>query len=95
MAYERLYVLNPDGAYMITDPCSAEKRDVLLRARHDFLEKTGGRLAVRKAIEKRQKKANQKEKRSRPSESLAKRQRPPSLARDVNTKTHKRKRHET
>lgn len=39
---------------------------MLLRARHDALAATGGRLAVKKAIEKRQKKINQKEKKRQP-----------------------------
>ncbi|KAH8120175.1 rRNA biogenesis protein RRP36 [Phellopilus nigrolimitatus] len=43
------------------------KRELLLRARHDALAETGGRFAVRKAIEKRQKKISQKEKKRIPS----------------------------
>ncbi|OCB90106.1 rRNA biogenesis protein RRP36 [Sanghuangporus baumii] len=43
------------------------KKELLLKARHDALAESGGRLAVRKAIEKRQKKINQKEKKRRPS----------------------------
>ena len=46
---------------------TAEKKDTLLRARHDALLSSGGRQAVKKAIEKRQKKVAQKEKRSRPN----------------------------
>jgi len=45
----------------------AAKRDLLLRARHDALAESGGKRAVKKAIEKRQKKVSQKEKRSRPA----------------------------
>lgn len=45
----------------------AEKKDVLIRARHDALAEQGGKLAVRKAIEKKQKKISQKEKKRRPS----------------------------
>ncbi|KAL5495405.1 RRP36 [Sanghuangporus weigelae] len=43
------------------------KKELLLKARHDALAESGGRLAVRKAIEKRQKKINQKEKKRLPS----------------------------
>lgn len=39
---------------------------MLVRARYDALAASGGRVAVKKAIEKKQKKNNQKEKRSRP-----------------------------
>ena len=45
---------------------TAEKKELLLRARYDALAASGGRLAVKKAIEKKQKKQGQKEKRSRP-----------------------------
>jgi ribosomal RNA-processing protein 36 len=45
----------------------AAKKDLKLKARHDFLAETGGRLAVRKAIDKKQKKTNQKEKKRRPA----------------------------
>jgi len=44
----------------------SEKRTLLVRARYEDLAKTRGKLAVTKAIEKKQKKINQKEKRSRP-----------------------------
>lgn len=40
----------------------------MLRARHDDLVSRGGKLAVKKAIEKRQKKVGQKEKKARPRE---------------------------
>jgi len=43
------------------------KKDIVLKARHDALVESGGKGAVKKAIEKRQRKINQKEKRSRPS----------------------------
>ncbi|KLO17037.1 DUF947-domain-containing protein [Schizopora paradoxa] len=43
------------------------KKELLLKARHDALVETGGKAAVKKAIEKRQRKVNQKEKRSMPS----------------------------
>jgi len=37
-----------------------------MKARYDMLAKEGGQGAVRKAIEKRQRKTGQKEKRTRP-----------------------------
>jgi len=45
---------------------SAEKRELVTRARYDALAAKGGKRAVKKAIEKKQKKISQKEKRSRP-----------------------------
>ena len=48
-----------------------------MKARHDFLKETGGRFAVRKAIERKQKKTSQKEKRQRPS--FADRPKPPTV----------------
>ncbi|KAL1951864.1 hypothetical protein VTO73DRAFT_1013 [Trametes versicolor] len=44
----------------------ADKRDLLLRAKYDALAASGGRKAVRKAIEKKQKKVGQKEKKKIP-----------------------------
>ncbi|KAJ7092687.1 hypothetical protein C8R44DRAFT_816289 [Mycena epipterygia] len=44
----------------------AEKKEFLVRARYDALAAEGGKRAVKKAIEKKQKKIGQKEKRSRP-----------------------------
>jgi ribosomal RNA-processing protein 36 len=44
----------------------ADKKDLLVRARYDALAATGGKAAVKKAIEKKQKKISQKEKKSRP-----------------------------
>ena len=44
----------------------ADKKDLLVRARYDALAATGGKGAVKKAIEKKQKKISQKEKKSRP-----------------------------
>jgi len=44
----------------------AEKRQLLVKARYDALAAEGGKRAVRKAIEKKQKKVGQKEKKSRP-----------------------------
>ena len=44
----------------------ADKKALLLRAKYDALAESGGRGAVRKAIEKKQKKINQKEKKKRP-----------------------------
>lgn len=44
----------------------AEKKELLDRARYEALSAAGGRQAVKKAIEKKQKKISQKEKRSRP-----------------------------
>jgi ribosomal RNA-processing protein 36 len=46
--------------------CVAEKKELLVKARYEALAATGGRGAVRKAIERKQKKIGQKEKRSRP-----------------------------
>jgi len=45
---------------------TGEKKELLLKARYEALAKEGGQRAVKKAIEKRQKKVHQKEKRSRP-----------------------------
>lgn len=39
---------------------------MLVRARYNALAASGGRIAVKKAIEKKQKKISQKEKKSRP-----------------------------
>ena len=44
----------------------ADRKALLLRAKYDALAAAGGKGAVRKAIEKKQKKVNQKEKRRRP-----------------------------
>lgn len=44
----------------------ADKKAVLLRARYEALATAGGKGAVRKAIEKKQKKISQREKKSRP-----------------------------
>ncbi|KAJ7487561.1 hypothetical protein B0H11DRAFT_2013865 [Mycena galericulata] len=44
----------------------AEKKEFLVRARYDALAAEGGKRAVKKAIEKKQKKLGQKEKKSRP-----------------------------
>lgn len=43
-----------------------EKQKLVMRARYEALAKEGGQRAVKKVIEKRQKKESQKEKRSRP-----------------------------
>jgi len=45
---------------------NSEKRDLLLKSRFDALERQGGRRAVKKAMEKKQKKLAGKEKKSRP-----------------------------
>jgi len=44
----------------------SEKKEFLLRAKYDALATEGGKRAVKKAIEKKQKKIGQKEKKSRP-----------------------------
>jgi len=44
----------------------AEKRELVTRARYDALAVEGGKRAIKKAIEKKRKKINQREKRSRP-----------------------------
>ncbi|KAI8990504.1 hypothetical protein BD414DRAFT_438126 [Trametes punicea] len=46
---------------------NADKKALLLRAKYDALAATGGRGAVRKAIEKKQKKISQKEKKRKPN----------------------------
>ena len=53
---------------MLTCLCrtTAEKRELLVKAKYDALAAEGGKRAVRKAIEKKQKKIGQKEKKSRP-----------------------------
>lgn len=45
---------------------AAEQRELIARARYEALAAEGGRRAVKKAIEKKQKKISQKEKKSRP-----------------------------
>lgn len=45
---------------------SAEKKELLIKARYDAIASSGGKRAVKKAIEKKRKKQSQKEKRSRP-----------------------------
>ncbi|OBZ79859.1 rRNA biogenesis protein RRP36 [Grifola frondosa] len=45
---------------------NSDKKELLLRAKFDALAESGGRGAVRKAIEKKQKKVSQKEKKQRP-----------------------------
>jgi ribosomal RNA-processing protein 36 len=44
----------------------SEKRDLLLQARFEALEKEGGQRAVKKVVEKKRKKVAGKEKKSRP-----------------------------
>ncbi|GLB36115.1 putative rRNA biogenesis protein RRP36 [Lyophyllum shimeji] len=44
----------------------SDKRDLLVKARYEALAAEGGKRAVKKAIEKKQKKIGQKEKKSRP-----------------------------
>lgn len=44
---------------------AAEKKDLLLKARFEQIEQTGGKKAVNKAIEKKRKKVAGKEKKSR------------------------------
>lgn len=51
------------GAWYMKD---ADKKDLLVKAKFEALAKSGGRSAVRKAIEKKQKKVGQKEKKRRP-----------------------------
>ncbi|KAF9651889.1 DUF947-domain-containing protein, partial [Thelephora ganbajun] len=53
------------GAWHMKD---SERRKVLVKARYDALAAEGGKRAVRKAIEKKQKKIGQKEKKNRPFE---------------------------
>ena len=64
---EGLCVFNDFLVITIADyQTTAAKKELLLKARYDALAASGGRLAVKKAIEKKQKKQSQKEKRSRP-----------------------------
>ncbi|KAI0094842.1 hypothetical protein BDY19DRAFT_914872 [Irpex rosettiformis] len=51
------------GAWYMKD---ADKRKLFTRAKYDALAEAGGRSAVRKAIEKKQRKVDQKEKKKRP-----------------------------
>jgi len=44
----------------------AAKKELLMRARYDALATSGGKSAVKKSIEKKQRKITQKEKRLRP-----------------------------
>lgn len=46
--------------------CIADKRAIRVRARMDAIAATGGKQAVKKAIEKKQRKVGQKEKKLRP-----------------------------
>jgi hypothetical protein len=45
---------------------TGEKKDLLLKARFEALQAEGGKRAIKKAIEKKQKKVAGKEKKSRP-----------------------------
>jgi ribosomal RNA-processing protein 36 len=45
---------------------TAEKKELLAKARLDAIASVGGKQAVKKAIEKKQKKIGQKEKKMRP-----------------------------
>lgn len=45
---------------------TGERRDLLIKAKFDELEKQGGKTAVKKAVEKKRKKIAHKEKKSRP-----------------------------
>lgn len=45
---------------------TAEKKALLTKARLDAIASVGGKLAVKKAVEKKQKKISQREKRLRP-----------------------------
>lgn len=44
----------------------ADEKELRVKARYEMLATAGGQRAVKKAIDKRQKKISQKEKRSRP-----------------------------
>lgn len=58
--------LLPEKADFCLRSHTAEKKELLTRAKFEALAESGGRGAVRKAIEKKQKKVNQKEKKKRP-----------------------------
>jgi len=45
---------------------AADKKNIRVRARMDAIASSGGKRAVKRAIEKRQRKIGQKEKKSRP-----------------------------
>jgi ribosomal RNA-processing protein 36 len=49
-----------------TDALTAEKKQLFLKARYDAMAAEGGKRAVKKAIQKKQKKISQKETKSRP-----------------------------
>jgi len=68
-------------AWTLIGLCSmtAEKQKLLVKARYDALADEGGKRAVRRAIEKKQKKIGQKEKKSRPFNP----KRPPSRKRPL------------
>ncbi|KDQ63597.1 hypothetical protein JAAARDRAFT_169593 [Jaapia argillacea MUCL 33604] len=51
------------GAWFMKD---SSKKELLVRARYDALAESGGKRAVKKAIDKKQKKISQREKKSRP-----------------------------
>ena len=71
---------------------TAERRKLLVKARYDALAAEGGKRAVRKAIEKKQKKIGQKEKKSRPFNSKPPPSRKRSLERDSRDGGGERKR---
>lgn len=69
MVDERRYGKCPHAlvsAEQLNTSSIADKKELLLRARYDNIATTGGKSAIKKAIEKRQKKIGQKEKKSRP-----------------------------
>ena len=59
---------------LLTVEFAADKKELLVKAKFEALAESGGRSAVRKAIEKKQKKVGQKEKKRRPYAPGEKRQ---------------------
>jgi ribosomal RNA-processing protein 36 len=51
---------------VMANRASGEKKDLLLKAKFEDLQKRGGQKAVKKAVEKKRKKVAGKEKKSRP-----------------------------
>ncbi len=66
VAEERYVVLIWRNKIVIRHAKTAEKKKVVMEARYEALAAEGGKRAVKKAIEKRQKKIGQREKRRRP-----------------------------
>ena len=70
----------------------ADKRELVTRAKFEALAEAGGSRAVKKAIEKKQKKVAQKEKKKRPFAPGGANERPPPARMNVDSRLNKRRR---